>query len=51
MTFKQYAPVENTYLVTWDGRNEVGHPVAAGLYFIVRETPSGRDVLKVILVK
>ena len=43
--------VPHSGVVTWDGRNRLGVPVAAGVYFFIAETPSQKDVTKIIVVK
>jgi hypothetical protein len=35
----------------WDGRNEAGKPVAAGLYLAVLQTTFGRHATKFALVR
>ncbi len=37
--------------VSWDGTDDVGHPVSSGVYFTRVETPSGSRTQKVLLVR
>jgi hypothetical protein len=39
------------YVVTWDGRDDRGHPVAAGLYLVRLETSRQRRTEKVLLLR
>ena len=41
----------DTYELTWDGRDEVGRSVAAGVYWIYMTTESHRWARKVVLLK
>jgi hypothetical protein len=43
--------VPHSGVVTWDGCNRSGTPVAAGVYFFIAETPSQKDVTKIIVLK
>jgi hypothetical protein len=40
-----------SHIVNWDGKNNVGKPVSAGLYFYTLDTPSNRQTKKLILIK
>ena len=40
-----------SHIVNWDGKNNVGKPVSAGLYFYTLDTPLGRQTKKLILIK
>ena len=46
----QYGSAGN-YRIQWDGTNAHGQIVGNGLYLVVIETPSGREVKKVIVLK
>jgi hypothetical protein len=37
--------------VSWDGRDDAGHPVASGIYFAVLEAPDTRQVRRLILIR
>ena len=45
-----YASAGN-YRIQWAGTNRIGQTVGNGLYLIVIETPLGRQVKKVIVLK
>lgn len=34
-------------LITWDGKNKKGHPVASGIYLGVLDSPSGKKKIKI----
>jgi hypothetical protein len=40
-----------SHIVNWDGKNNVGKPVSAGLYFYTLDTPSNRQTKKLMLIK
>lgn len=40
-----------THSVRWDGRDEVGRPVAAGSYLVALRTEMGREVARLTLVR
>ena len=40
-----------THHVTWDGKNEAGHPVASGVYLFRLSTPDYRQTVKGTLLK
>jgi flagellar hook assembly protein FlgD len=40
-----------SHIVSWDGKNNVGKHVSAGLYFYTLDTPSDRQTKKLILIK
>jgi len=46
----QYGSAGN-YRIHWAGTNDNGQVVGNGLYLVVIETPSGREVKKVIVLK
>jgi flagellar hook assembly protein FlgD len=35
----------------WDGRNEVGEPVASGVYFVVLKTKEYQQMRQIVLLK
>ena len=37
--------------VIWDGRNDAGHAVGNGAYFVALQTATGRDTAKILLLK
>ena len=39
------------YRVTWDGRDDLGHPVASGVYFYQMEVGVFRDVKRMLLLR
>ena len=39
------------HLVIWDGRNDLGHPVASGVYFYRLVNPGFKQVRKMMLIK
>lgn len=36
-------------LITWDGKNKKGHPVASGIYLGVLDSPSGKKKIKIAI--
>jgi hypothetical protein len=42
---------ERTRAAYWDGRNEVGEPVASGIYFVELRTKGERLVRRIVLLK
>lgn len=39
------------HIVTWNGRDQDGNPVASGIYLYILETPSGRRSRKMTLIR
>lgn len=39
------------YRVTWDGRDDLGHPVASGVYFYEMEVGTFRDAKRMLLLR
>ncbi|MGE5400076.1 MAG: VIT domain-containing protein [Ignavibacteriales bacterium] len=51
-TFEVGEPGENRMLkISWDGRNNNGEMMASGVYIFVVNTPSGRQSLKLMMLK
>jgi flagellar hook assembly protein FlgD len=44
-----YAPGTHSY--EWDGRDDDGRPVAAGVYFAVARTPDGEKVTRIARIR
>jgi hypothetical protein len=38
-------------MLTWNGRNDSGEPVAAGVYFVLARVPGGRQVKKLAVIR
>jgi flagellar hook assembly protein FlgD len=50
-TLVDQAQGEGNKDVTWDGRNEAGHPVATGTYFYRLSAPGFTQTRKMVLLK
>jgi FlgD Ig-like domain len=49
---KKYALLPEGYVfIQWDGRNQAGETVAAGVYYIVLEVNGRKTIRKVLLVR
>ncbi len=40
-----------SYSITWNGRDDLNHPIPAGIYFCRLETPGVKIIKKIVLVK
>ena len=50
-TFDVGARTEQVLELEWDGTNDAGEQVTSGVYFFVMESPTGREMVKIVRVR
>jgi hypothetical protein len=48
---KSLHEINGEYKIYWDGKNEEGEPVVAGIYLFVANNPEGRDTGKFMIIR